>query len=181
MLWEIIKATFVAVCLAVFSSVNLHNILKWQLSKNRGARFHAEIQPPRGLAIALASLGTLVFFIGSVLYCALVFTGYIHVLNASPFQLRFPFNFYIEVSGIALTGAGYVLFIWSVLARGKYATSWAMPENHKLVTWGPYRYVRHPSYLAYFLMFSGLFLVMAECCGDSAIDSCAWVCSCFAS
>jgi len=32
-----------------------------------------------------------------------------------------------------------------------------MPEDHRLVTWGPYRLVRHPSYLGYFLMFIGLF------------------------
>jgi protein-S-isoprenylcysteine O-methyltransferase Ste14 len=34
-----------------------------------------------------------------------------------------------------------------------------MQKTHKLVTWGPYRFVRHPSYLAYFLLFTGL-LVM---------------------
>lgn len=35
-----------------------------------------------------------------------------------------------------------------------------MPENHKLVTWGPYRYVRHPAYLAYFILFIGLPLTL---------------------
>src|SRR4030042_1743023 len=29
----------------------------------------------------------------------------------------------------------------------------------KLVTWGPYGFVRHPSYLAYFLLFTGLLVV----------------------
>ena len=59
-----------------------------------------------------------------------------------------------------MTAFGYFLYIWSVLARGQYATSWAMPEDQKLVTWGPYRYVRHPSYLAYFILFIGLFLIL---------------------
>lgn len=59
-----------------------------------------------------------------------------------------------------LTFFGYFIFLWSVFARGRYATTWKMLENHKLVTWGPYRYVRHPSYLAYFLMFFGLFLIL---------------------
>jgi len=32
--------------------------------------------------------------------------------------------------------------------------------DHRLVTWGPYRYVRHPSYSGYFLMFMGLALTV---------------------
>lgn len=54
---------------------------------------------------------------------------------------------------------GYAIFIWSVIARGRYATSWQMPTDHKLVDWGPYRYARHPSYLGYFLMFMGFVLL----------------------
>jgi protein-S-isoprenylcysteine O-methyltransferase Ste14 len=33
-----------------------------------------------------------------------------------------------------------------------------MSQDHRLVTWGPYKYVRHPSYLAYFFLFFGFFL-----------------------
>lgn len=59
-----------------------------------------------------------------------------------------------------MTAFGYFLFTWSVLARGRYATSWKIPEDQRLVTWGPYRYVRHPSYLAYFILFTGLLLTL---------------------
>jgi protein-S-isoprenylcysteine O-methyltransferase Ste14 len=31
-----------------------------------------------------------------------------------------------------------------------------MLKNHKLVTWGPYKHSRHPSYLGYSLMFLGI-------------------------
>ena len=55
-------------------------------------------------------------------------------------------------------GSGVLVFTWSVLSRGRYAVSWAMPEDHVLVTWGPYRYIRHPSYLVYHLMVIGLLL-----------------------
>jgi protein-S-isoprenylcysteine O-methyltransferase Ste14 len=161
MIWEIIKAAFITTCLAAFFSINLYNILKWQFprKKDRNVKVHAEIPLPEGLPVALVSFGTFIFFSESILYCTLVFAGYTGILSVFPLQLHSPFNFYIEVLGLTLTGSGYILFIWSVLARGRYATSWAMPENHKLVTWGPYRYVRHPSYSAYFLMFIGLFLV----------------------
>jgi protein-S-isoprenylcysteine O-methyltransferase len=54
---------------------------------------------------------------------------------------------------------GFFLFSWSVIVRGRYAISWKMPEDHVLVTWGPYGFVRHPSYLSYFIMFIGLFLL----------------------
>ena len=64
----------------------------------------------------------------------------------------------MQIPGLILTAFGYGLFIWSVVARGKYAVSWEMPENQRLVTWGPHRHVRHASYLGYFLMFLGLFL-----------------------
>jgi protein-S-isoprenylcysteine O-methyltransferase Ste14 len=64
------------------------------------------------------------------------------------------------VIGVALETIGYFLFLWSVFERGRYATSWEMYEDHKLVTSGPYHYVRHPSYLAYFLLFFGLFFLL---------------------
>jgi protein-S-isoprenylcysteine O-methyltransferase Ste14 len=70
-------------------------------------------------------------------------------------QLRFPLDSSVQVLGLALMGGGFFLFIWSVLARGRYSVSWDMPEDHKLVTWGPYRHVRHPSYGGYFMMFVG--------------------------
>ncbi len=58
-----------------------------------------------------------------------------------------------------LEAAGYMIFLWSVLERGRYSVAWEMAEDHRLVTSGPYRYVRHPSYMAYFLLFFGLFFV----------------------
>jgi protein-S-isoprenylcysteine O-methyltransferase Ste14 len=64
--------------------------------------------------------------------------------------------------GLLVMVVGYVIFIWSVLVRGRYAVSWQMPANHKLVERGPYRYVRHPSYLGYFLMFVGLLLLWQD-------------------
>jgi protein-S-isoprenylcysteine O-methyltransferase Ste14 len=69
------------------------------------------------------------------------------------------FAFGVQLVGMFLTALGYLVFVWSVIARGRYSVAWAMPEHQKLVTRGPYRYVRHPSYLGYFLMFIGLVLL----------------------
>jgi protein-S-isoprenylcysteine O-methyltransferase Ste14 len=107
----------------------------------------------------MAALGTLVYFLEVFAYLLLVFTGLTSLLYTAPFSFELPLTPYTQVSGLILTIAGYFLFIWSVISRGQYATSWSMPENQKLVTSGPYKYVRHPSYLGYFLMFFGLLLI----------------------
>ena len=158
MLPETLTASFLVVCLATFFAVNLYNVVKFHLGR-KNVKVYAEIRRPRSFTLPLAAFGTLLFFLESILFAFLAFTGFSSALHVFPLQLQFQSDSYVQMAGIVLTGAGYFLFIWSVVARGKYAVSWAMSKNHKLVTWGPYRYVRHPSYLGYFLMFSGLFLI----------------------
>jgi len=158
MLPEIITASFLTVCLAIFFVVNLYNIVKFHRDK-RNVRVYAEIKLPKGLVLLFSALGTVLFFLESLLFLVLAFTGFISVFDVFPLQLRFPYDSYAQVVGVVLSGVGYLLFVWSVLVRGRYAVSWAMAEDHRLVTWGPYRYVRHPSYLGYFLMFFGFFFI----------------------
>lgn len=158
MLPETITAGFLVVCLATFFAVNLYNVVKFHLGR-KNVKVYAEIRRPRSFTLPLAAFGTLLFFLESILFTSLAFTGLTSALHVFPLQLQFQHDSYVQIAGIVLTGAGYFLFIWSVVARGRYAVSWGMAENHKLVTWGPYRYVRHSSYLGYFLMFFGLFLI----------------------
>lgn len=158
MLPEIVTASFLTGCLVAFFSVNLVNIAKASRSKRRGKE-HAEVKHPISVIVGIAALGTVLYFVEIFLYSFLVFTDQTNILQIMSFQLRFPFEICAQFFGFLLTASGYLLFIWSVIARGRYATSWQMPENHKLVTWGPYHYVRHPSYLGYFLMFFGLFFI----------------------
>ena len=160
MLSEFAVAVFLLVCVVMFFSVNLHSIVRFH--RRRGdAKAHAKVERPFGLAVALAAVGTLVYFAVTLLFLlvALAFAGFSSVLSVFPFGCQFPFIDYVQVFGFVFTLCGYSVFIWSVIARGKYAVSWDMPENQELVTWGPYCYVRHPSYLGYFLMFVGLFLL----------------------
>ncbi len=154
--WAI--AVFLALCLTIFVCVNLCNLKRFSASKKRG-RYRAEVRQPSGSIFILAALGTLIFFLESTLYIILVLTGRYGILSGFFFQLQFPLRSWVQLVGIFITTFGYALFLWSVLARGRYAT-WEMPENQKLVTWGPYRYVRHPSYLAYFILFAGLFFIL---------------------
>jgi protein-S-isoprenylcysteine O-methyltransferase Ste14 len=159
MLMETIWACFLLACLIVFFSANLHNILLVHKPPAERMITHAEIDQPTGVTLDLVALGTLVYFIEAACYPILVLANLVSLLSIFTFTISRWLVLCGQMLGLLLTTFGYSLFLWSVIARGKYATSWAMPENHRLVTSGPYRYVRHPSYLAYFAMFIGFFAV----------------------
>ena len=159
MLADLVVAVLLAMCLAVFYSANLYNLLKFRRRK-KGVKYKAEVKVPHEPALALATLGTFALFSESAAYSILVFLGKQEIWTDSWLQLHFLYDSWVQAVGISLTVFGPFLFIWSVLARGRYSTAWEMPENHRLVKCGPYRYVRHPSYLAYFILFTGLFLTL---------------------
>jgi protein-S-isoprenylcysteine O-methyltransferase Ste14 len=144
------------VCLVLFFAVNLHSVLRYHaISATRIAK--TEVEKPHGLILGLVALGTIVFFLESLLY---IFFGVLRDRASLWATFDLPvYNDLLEVFGTSVMIDGYAIFIWSVLARGQYATSWTMPEKHRLVKWGPYRFVRHPSYLGYFLMFAGFFVI----------------------
>ena len=147
----------VAVCLVLFIAVNLSNFLRYHTSRSATSA-KPEIEKRIATALFLAGAGTVAFFLDSLLYVLLGYSKDLFLLVTSlgfdtmQTSLLEPFGLFVMV-------LGYAFFIWSVVARGRYATSWQMPADHKLVDWGPYRYVRHPSYLGYFLMFIGFLML----------------------
>lgn len=64
-------------------------------------------------------------------------------------------------TGIALIVAGLALFLYSHHVIGRY---WSIvvqvKQRHRLVTEGPYRYVRHPLYSAFFIAYLGTALTL---------------------
>jgi protein-S-isoprenylcysteine O-methyltransferase Ste14 len=146
----------VAACLSLFAVVNLDNILRFHRVRSATSA-KPEIEKEIVGALLLAALGTMAFFLESFLY---LFLGLFQRLKLPTFlDFGVMWKDALALFGSLVMVLGYVIFIWSVVARGKYATSWQMPTNQKLVVWGPYRYVRHPSYLGYFLMFIGFLLM----------------------
>ena len=103
----------------------------------------------RGFLLAL--FGSLFMFSESLAFIALDLTGK-HAIGLGVMQGLGLFLFFI----------GSLLHAWSVQVHGRYAVSWAMPEDQKLITAPPYSIVRHPSYLAYMLMIIGVTLVWRQ-------------------
>ena len=59
--------------------------------------------------------------------------------------------------GIGLMLLGIVFRQWSIFVLGKYfSTSVRLLSDHKIVTTGPYRYIRHPAYTGSLLILLGL-------------------------
>lgn len=59
--------------------------------------------------------------------------------------------------GLVLMWCGILLRIWSFRTLGRYFTFTVMTSaNQRVVASGPYRFVRHPSYLGMILVLSGL-------------------------
>ncbi|HXX88551.1 MAG TPA: isoprenylcysteine carboxylmethyltransferase family protein [Candidatus Acidoferrum sp.] len=158
MLMETVTACFLLICLIVFFSMNLHNVLVVHEHSDKKPQ-QAEVDRPSGLIFNAVALGTVVYFFEAVSYSLLILTSSISVMSVVAFTVSDGLAFHAQIFGMLLTAFGYFLFLWSVATRGKYASSWAMRENHRLVTWGPYRLVRHPSYLAYFAMFIGFLFI----------------------
>ena len=84
------------------------------------------------------------------------------LINLIGFVL-FPFNnLLIQVIGFILIILG---FIEAIVARKTLEDNWTesyqyqIKKNHELITWGIYKYVRHPIYGAILLMVPGALLV----------------------
>lgn len=66
-------------------------------------------------------------------------------------------------AGVALIVAGAALRAWSIATLGRMFQYWIkIQPGHQVVTGGPYRYVRHPSYTGLSLCLTGFALA----CGD---------------
>jgi len=62
--------------------------------------------------------------------------------------------------GLALVVAGFLLITWTTVELGRqYSVYITLQQDHKLITSGPYRYIRHPRYLGVMMVALGLALL----------------------
>lgn len=144
-------AVLVVSSLAVFWGVSLLNVLKHKGPEAGGETSENPLSP----AFSVALIGTVLMFAEALVFSYLVSFG----TNTSNIGQLFNPSPLISFTGAALFAAGALLHAWSVRVRGRYATSWAMSKDHKVITAPPYSIVRHPSYLAYILMILGMTLL----------------------
>jgi protein-S-isoprenylcysteine O-methyltransferase Ste14 len=148
-LQSIVVAVFLALNLALSACRSIYESAKSGRIKKGVTQEKAEPSEDEPLII-LGALFALVFYGEMILYIILVLLGLQAVLTSSLLQLTFLYGSLIQTLGIAIMVFGWFLIFWA------YYTL----EYDKLVTWGPYRYVRHPVYLGYFIIFAGFFLTL---------------------
>jgi protein-S-isoprenylcysteine O-methyltransferase Ste14 len=120
---------------------------RWGRKETEGEEVEPTSNEP---VIILSAVFVVVFYLEMALYVVLAVTGVHNVLVGSFVQLRFPFDSSVQAFGFALMVFGYLIVFMSLHDL----------ENDKLVTWGPYRSVRHPQYAGCFIIFAGFFLLL---------------------
>jgi protein-S-isoprenylcysteine O-methyltransferase Ste14 len=66
------------------------------------------------------------------------------------------FSGFMQFSGLIIFAAGIVLREWAIFSLGKhFNVRVQVRKEAKLVTWSPYRYIRHPSYTGTLLSITG--------------------------
>ena len=99
-------------------------------------------------------LGALPWFLGSLVW----------MINPEWMVWSFvPIPIWLRWFGFVPIALWGILLVWTFANLGSNLTDTVVTrEKHTLITTGPYRYVRHPFYLAFFLAISGGSLVAAN-------------------
>jgi protein-S-isoprenylcysteine O-methyltransferase len=79
-------------------------------------------------------------------------------------------------TAMGLLWAGMFLRLWAVLVLGRFFhTEVLVRDDHRLVTAGPYRVLRHPSYSGGLLIVAGIGLAMGNWVSTFGVSLCAMI------
>jgi protein-S-isoprenylcysteine O-methyltransferase Ste14 len=69
-------------------------------------------------------------------------------------------NNILRFIGLVLSAIGFSLMNWSIIVLGKqFSINVTIQNNHKLITKGPYKFIRHPRYLGIIVFLIGIPLI----------------------
>jgi protein-S-isoprenylcysteine O-methyltransferase Ste14 len=146
---DVLVAAFLLSCLALVLLRPVYESKKSNRGKKETASEGLE-SGAREPLIILSAVLVVVFYLEMASYVVLVLVGLPHVLAGSIAQLRFPLDSLVQGFGFVVMIFGGVIVFLGLLAL----------KHDKLVTSGPYYYVRHPQYLGYLMVFAGFFLLL---------------------
>ncbi len=117
--------------------------------------------PVHGLSKIFKRLGLLTYIMPLITWLPLAYLIYQNRIFILQYKIGIPVS--LKIIGIILLTTGTLLHIWT----GKLLGPWGLvglPEisaiiKSRFVREGPFSVVRHPTYLAHTLMFSGIFLM----------------------
>jgi protein-S-isoprenylcysteine O-methyltransferase Ste14 len=90
----------------------------------------------------------------------IVYLGFTTGSVAEVFVIARPFHLVASLNGAILFAGGFAIRRWVLRSLGNlWAIDIDLKPGHRLVTSGPYRYCRHPNYLAMLLEMAGFCLV----------------------
>ena len=92
-----------------------------------------------------------------VFFCLLINGPLVYIFCWVEFLMNpKPINWFISIIGITLLLMKMFIKIWVLKTMGKlWSVQIEIRENHKLITTGPYKYVRHPGYLSTIMEMTG--------------------------
>lgn len=97
---------------------------------------------------------------GSILrlafYLIILFFACLQLISPLLATNLWPKNSLIYIIADIITVLGLIIMLWARKSLGKnWSANIVLKENHKLITKGPYKYVRHPIYSGLILMILG--------------------------
>lgn len=117
--------------------------------------------PVHGLSRFFKRIGGLTYIMPALIWPPLAY--FIYLNRAFLLHYRIDLHPFISIAGIAILTGGTMLQIWAGRLLSLLGLM-GLPEvslkaKGRLVTGGPFSFVRHPTYLAHTLMFGGAFLL----------------------
>ncbi len=118
------------------------------LGLGTSALFRRKADEQRGEVPRSRDPAPIAWLIRALMLAAFVFVGLYLVVPAwIPWALLDPPT-WLRVVGLVGAAAQLPLMAWTLASLGENITpTHVTREEHELVTWGPYRYVRHPLYM----------------------------------